>query len=75
MWAFRAFSDPGFYFNFQFFRSDDLNKNPKAVSTPLPSNSAACGFGQGRIFWVFSADLCTIMCVKESELHQYKPLN
>ena len=38
MLAFRVFSDPGFYFCFQFFRSDDLNRDPKRCLNALTLN-------------------------------------
>ena len=52
MWAFRVFSDPVFYFYFQFFIYADLNKNPKRdVLKPLPSTSSSYELGQWRFFW------------------------
>ena len=69
MWAFRAFSDPWFLFCFQFFSSDDLNKDPEMSQRPDFQTQLHVGLSL-PIFWVFSSDLCAIRCVKKSELHQ-----
>ena len=62
------FPNQGFIFAFKF--SYLLNKNEKKVSTLLPSTLAACGFVHWRFFKVSLADLCAILFVKKSELHQ-----
>ena len=64
MWAFRVFSDSGFCFCFQFFRSDDLNKDPKGSLNTLTPNLTCMWAWSMPIFWVLLVDLCAIMCVK-----------
>ena len=75
MWAFRAFSAAMFLNCFQFFRSVDLNKDPKRCLNAPSLNLSCMWAGSMPIFWVFSADLCAIMCVKRSQLHRYEPSN
>ena len=68
--VFFAFSDPGFCFCFQFFRSVALNKNPKRCLNALSLNLSCLWALSMAMFWVFSADLCAIMCVERWELQQ-----
>ena len=75
LWVFRDFSDPGFYFRFQFFRSVAFNKDPKRCLNALSLNLNCMWAWSIAIFWVFSADFYAIMRVKKSELHQQKPSN
>ena len=75
MWGFRTFSDPGFHDCFRFFRSVDLNKDAKRCLNALHLNLSCTWNWSMAIVWAFLADLCAIMCVKKSKLHQYKPSN
>ena len=72
LWALRAFSDPEFYFCFQFFRSVDLfpnridPKRKKMSQSPYPQTRLHMGLVNGS-FWGFLAGICGKRCVKKSE--------
>ena len=61
-------ADPRFRFCFQLFRSLDLNK---ITEKPLNALTLKLSYMWAwSFFWVFSADWCTVMFVKKSELSQ-----
>ena len=58
--------DPRFHSVFNFSDLLIWIKLRKVGSTPLPSTSATCGLGHLWFIWVFSADLCSVMCVNRN---------
>ena len=61
--VFRAFSDPGFYFCFWFFRSVDLNKDPKRCLNALSLNLSWMWAGEmatflGTLGWLMCNNVC-----------------